>query len=149
LRSTVVRLFSVYGPHLQKQLLWDVCSRLQRNEQTLVLGGTGAETRDWTDVRDVVRLLALIGRLPPDRQTCRIINGGSGRGTSVAQIAAMLAKNLQRDVAIRYSGARRAGDPFSLLADDTALLQLPFDWRISLEQGIVDYVTWFKDHVRD
>ena len=65
------------------------------------------------------------------------------------KIAAMLAKNLQRDVAIRYSGARRAGDPFSLLADDTALLQLPFDWRISLEQGIVDYVTWFKDHVRD
>ena len=30
IRSTVARLFSVYGPRLRKQLLWDLCSRLQR-----------------------------------------------------------------------------------------------------------------------
>jgi UDP-glucose 4-epimerase len=147
LRSTVVRLFSVYGPHLRKQLLWDICSRLQ-HEQTLVLSGTGAEMRDWTDVRDVVRLLAKIGELP-QLETFRVINGGSGRGTRVAEIATMLVKNWNRDVAVRYSGAVRAGDPFSLLADDAGLRQLPFDWRISIERGIVDYVKWFKDQVRD
>jgi UDP-glucose 4-epimerase len=147
LRSTVVRLFSVYGPHLRKQLLWDICSRLQQDEQTMVLAGTGAETRDWTDVRDVVRLLALIGKLP-QHQTCRVINGGSGRTTSVAEIATMLVKNWKRDVAVRYSGAVRAGDPFSLLADDVVLRQLPFDWRISIEQGIADYVNWFKEQAR-
>ena len=67
LRSTVARLFSVYGPHLRKQLLWDICSRLERNGRTLVLGGTGAEIRDWTDVRDVARLLTKIGELPAAR----------------------------------------------------------------------------------
>jgi UDP-glucose 4-epimerase len=148
LRSTVVRLFSVYGPQLRKQLLWDICSRLQQDEPTLVLGGSGAETRDWTDVRDVVRLLAKIGELP-QQETCRVINGGSGRATSVAEIANMLVKNWTRDVPVRYSGAVRAGDPFSLLADDAGLRRLPFDWRISIEQGIVDYVKWFKDQVRD
>jgi UDP-glucose 4-epimerase len=148
LRSTVVRLFSVYGPHLRKQLLWDICSRLQQDQQTLVLGGTGAETRDWTDVRDVVRLLVKIGELP-QQEAFRVINGGSGRATSVAEIANMLVKNWTRDVPVRYSGAVRAGDPFSLLADDAGLRRLPFDWRISIEQGIVDYVTWFKDQVRD
>jgi UDP-glucose 4-epimerase len=148
LRSTVVRLFSVYGPHLRKQLLWDICSRLQQNEQTLVLGGTGAETRDWTDVRDVVRLLATIGELP-QQEMFQVINGGSGRGTSVAEVANMLVTNWTRDVPVRYSGAARAGDPFSLLADDAGLRRLPFDWRISIEQGIVDYVKWFKDQRRD
>src|ERR1700704_3165757 len=64
LSSTVARLFSVYGPRLRKQLLWDICSRLQRGERTLVLGGTGDEIRDWTDVRDVVRLLTKIPELP-------------------------------------------------------------------------------------
>ena len=29
LSSTVARLFSVYGPHLRKQLLWDICSRFR------------------------------------------------------------------------------------------------------------------------
>ena len=65
LRSTVARLFSVYGPNLRKQLLWDMCSRLQAGERTLVLGGTGAEVRDWIDVRDVD---AAVGQ---DRRRCR------------------------------------------------------------------------------
>ena len=81
MRTLVARLFSVYGPKLRKQLLWDICSRLQQNEQTLVLGGTGGEIRDWTDVRDVARLLTVIADLPQPEKF-GIINGGSGRGIS-------------------------------------------------------------------
>ena len=58
IRATIIRLFSVYGPSLRKQLLWDLCSRLAQGQRELVLGGTGNEARDWIDVRDVVRLLA-------------------------------------------------------------------------------------------
>jgi UDP-glucose 4-epimerase len=147
LRSTVVRLFSVYGPHLRKQLLWDICYRLQQGERTLVLGGTGDEIRDWTDVRDVVRLLTKIGD-PSQQETFRVINGGSGRGTRVVDIASMLVKNWGSQIAVRYSGVVRAGDPFSLLADDAGLRDLPFDWRIPIDRGLVDYVSWFKDQVR-
>jgi UDP-glucose 4-epimerase len=146
LSSTVARLFSVYGPRLRKQLLWDICSRLAQGERMLVLGGTGDEIRDWTDVRDVVRLLAVIGELP-QQQKFRVINGGSGRATSVAGIAGALVKAWGGDVAVRYSGVVRAGDPISLLADDTSLCRLPFDWRILVDRGLSDYVNWFKDHV--
>ena len=146
-RSTVARLFSVYGPNLRKQLLWDICSRLQQGERTLVLGGTGEEIRDWTDVRDVARLLTRIGELP-QQETFRVINGGSGRGTSVADIASMLVRNWGGDIAVRYSGVVRAGDPFSLLADDAGLRRLPFDWQIPIDRGLADYVNWFKDQVR-
>lgn len=147
LRSTVARLFSVYGPHLRKQLPWDICSRLQQGERTLVLGGTGDEIRDWTDVRDVARLLTKIGELP-QQDTFRVINGGSGRGTRVADIASMLVKNWGCEIAVRYSGVVRAGDPVSLLADDTGLRRLPFDWRIAVDRGLADYMSWFKDQVR-
>jgi UDP-glucose 4-epimerase len=146
-RSTVMRLFSVYGPHLRKQLLWDVCSRLQRDERTLILGGTGSELRDWTDVRDVARLLVKIGELP-QQEAFQIINGGSGLGTCVADMAAMLVKNWGGGIAVRYSGVVRAGDPYSLLADDTKLRRLPFAWQIPVGQGLADYVQWFRDHIR-
>ena len=95
IRSTVVRLFSVYGPRLRKQLLCDICCRLARGETGLVLGGTGGEIRDWTDVRDVVRLLAKVGELP-QRETFWIMNGGSGRGTSIAEIAKYAGQALGR-----------------------------------------------------
>ena len=147
IRSTVVRLFSVYGPRLRKQLLCDICSRLARGETGLVLGGTGGEIRDWTDVRDVVRLLAKVGELPQG-ETFWTMNGGSGRGTSIAEIASMLVRQWGGDICVRFSGAARAGDPFSMLADDARLRQMPFDWRIPIDQGLADYVRWFRDQVR-
>ena len=134
IRSTVARLFSVYGPRLRKQLLWDICSRLQQDGRTLVLGGTGAEVRDWTDVRDVARLLACIAE-QPQQEAFRVINGGCGRGTTVAEIAQMIVRHWGGDVAVRYSGIVRAGDPFSLVADAAGLHRLPFDWRIPVEHG--------------
>lgn len=147
LRSTVVRLFSVYGPRLRKQLLWEACCRLAQGGTELVLGGTGEEIRDWTDVRDIARLLTKISELPQP-ETVSIINGGSGRGTSVAEIASMLVKQWDRDIPVRFSGTVRAGDPFSLLASDARLRQMPFDWKISIDQGLADYVRWFKDQAR-
>lgn len=147
LRSTVARLFSVYGPHLRKQLLWDMCSRLQRGERTLVLGGTGAEVRDWIDVRDAARLFAKIAEVP-QRESYQVVNGGSGHGTTVADITGMLVKNWGGDIAVRFSGIVRPGDPFSLLADDAKLRRLPFDWQIPLDRGLAEYVPWFKEQAR-
>jgi UDP-glucose 4-epimerase len=147
LRSTIARLFSVYGPNLRKQLLWDLCSRLYSGEQTLVLGGTGAETRDWTDVRDVAQFLVKLIDWPQS-EPFQIINGGSGVGTSVVEIAEMLTKNWGGDIAAKFSGVVRPGDPFSLVADSAFAHAAGFTWRIPLTKGLSDYVYWFKDHVR-
>ncbi|MGN8549099.1 NAD-dependent epimerase/dehydratase family protein [Bradyrhizobium sp. 13971] len=143
IRCSIVRLFSVYGPNLRKQLLWDICSRLAANEQVLTLGGTGNEIRDWTDVRDVARLLASVAA-PSSPAAFRVINGGSSRGTSVADIAAGLIRQWGGNTVVRHSGVSRPGDPLSLLADDAVLRQIGFDWRIPLDRGLADYVAWFK-----
>lgn len=147
LRSTVARLFSVYGPSLRKQLPWDICSRLQAGERNLVLGGSGAEVRDWTDVRDVVRLLAEIGERPQP-EAFGVINAGSGLGKTVAEVAAVITENWGGGISVNYSGVVRAGDPPSLLADDAAVRALRFDWKIPVEQGLADYVSWFKGQAR-
>lgn len=147
MQSTVARLFSVYGPNLRKQLPWDICSRLRAGERSLVLGGTGAEVRDWTDVRDVARLLAAIcGK--PQSEVFQVINAGSGRGTTVSRVAARLAECWGGAISIQYSGAVRPGDPTSLFSDDALLHTLPFEWSIPVEQGLADYVSWFKGVVR-
>jgi UDP-glucose 4-epimerase len=147
LRSTVARLFSVYGPHLRKQLLWDLCSRLHSGEQRLVLGGTGAEMRDWTDVRDVARFLVKLNDIPQS-ESFHIINGGSGIGTTVAEIAEVLTKKWGGDIGVKFSGIVRAGDPFSLVADPDLVHAAGFAWQIPVARGLSDYVCWFKDHVR-
>ncbi|KRQ98348.1 NAD-dependent epimerase/dehydratase family protein [Bradyrhizobium valentinum] len=147
LHTTVVRLFSVYGAFLRKQLLWDMCLRLQRGERELVLGGTGGEVRDWVDIRDVVKLLANLAERQQGEKF-QVINGGCGAGTTVAEIADILTKSWGGQASVRFSGVVRPGDPFSLVADGGKVRALPFTWEIPLPRGIADYVHWFKEDTR-
>jgi UDP-glucose 4-epimerase len=146
-RSTVIRLFSVYGPLLRKQLLWDLCTRLQSGARTLLLGGTGGEMRDWTDVRDVARLLTGLGA-QEQRQPFHLLNGGSGIGTEVKVVAETVAGGWGGDVTVQFTGSARQGDPFSLVSDTASLSDLAFQWQVPVAQGIEDYLRWFKDQVR-
>jgi len=142
-RSIVLRLFSVYGPTLRKQLLWDLCSRLQGGERKLVLGGTGDEMRDWTNVRDIARLLAVVPTYAVPGPY-HVLNGGSGVGTSVAQIARYVIDNWGDGLSVEFSGQTRAGDPKSLISDSTELEALGFQWKTRLDAGVNEYVQWFK-----
>jgi UDP-glucose 4-epimerase len=150
LQIAVARLFSVFGPELKKQLLWDMCTRLAAGESSLVLGGSGNELRDWTDVREVARALELL--LSQAKPVTSIINVGSGVATSVRHIALGLMAAWQGHesaaYALGFSGRSRPGDPFSLVADPHRLNSLGFQWRLSLGQGLADYVNWFKDRSR-
>jgi len=145
LRSVIVRLFSVYGSWLRKQLLWDLCSRLASGETELRLGGTGEELRDWTEVRDVVSLLKIAAMIEGEGVT--VVNGGSGVATSVHKIAGMLVSAWGADARVEYTGFGRPGDPFSLVADNSQLTEIGFKWRVSVADGVRAYTEWFKESI--
>lgn len=146
LHITIPRLFSVYGPGLKKQLLWDLCSKLHAGITPLTLGGSGAELRDWTEVGDVVRALDLLASRA-ERQLL-ISNVGSGIGTNVRQITQHVANNWLQQSEVpfpfQFSGKSRTGDPFSLIAEPSMLNAMGFKWRNQIDAGISSYVSWFR-----
>lgn len=142
LRCVIVRLFSVYGPWLYKQLLWDLCSRLAAGADRLQLGGDGGELRDWTEVGDIARLLQeATGVASADVPT---INGGTGIATPVADVARMLAAAWGGAVPVEFSGVVRPGDPYSLVSTPCSIGGRAFAWRVPVAAGIPQYVDWFK-----
>lgn len=143
-RLAVARLFSVYGSFLQKQLLWDLCTKLASGTTEVELGGTGEELRDWTDVRDVVRALSLVKDLASD--AVPVLNVGSGRATSVHEVASIVTDAWPTIANIVFSGKSRKGDPYSLVADGSRLRALGFEWAVPVETGIRDYVSWYLLH---
>ena len=141
MKVVVARLFSVYGTLLQKQLIWDLCTKLATNSAAVELGGTGGELRDWTDVRDVVRALNLImGQASCD---VPVINIGTGRAVSVREVVSLVIEAWPIMAHVSFNGNSRVGDPFSLVADGSRLGSLGFKWLISAEKGIEDYVSWY------
>lgn len=142
--AIAVRLFSVYGPGLAKQLLWDLSGRLSRNEDVVTLGGTGGELRDWTHVSDVARALEKAAGMA--QVGMPVINAGSGKAVSVRDVAGCLAAAHGRDPAcLRFSGQSRPGDPFSLVACKGRLADAGFDWHVEiLDGGIAEYANWYR-----
>jgi UDP-glucose 4-epimerase len=146
-KVAVARLFSVFGSGLKKQLLWDICTRLATGQSSFTLGGTGEELRDWTDVRDVVRALESLE--DKASSTVPVFNVGTGIATPVREVATLLAKHWgkgSQPAVLQFTGQYRKGDPFSLVADSSALNSLGFEWRVLLDQGLADYVSWFRKH---
>jgi UDP-glucose 4-epimerase len=141
LEVSIARLFSVYGSGLRKQLLWDLCSRLSRAKETVQLGGTGAELRDWTEIRDVARALGLLAT--SYHTDVFVTNVGTGVGTSVGRIAELVIQAWPHRAEISFNGTSRPGDPFSLVAGADRLGDMGFDWTVPVEQGVSDYVKWF------
>lgn len=140
-RAAVVRLFSVYGPGLRKQLWWDACTRLARKEPAL-FSGDGAESRDWLHVRDAAALLAMAGgRAGGD---CPVVNGGSGRAVSLRELLSQLFALQDRADKPVFTGVGRKGDPKRYCADIG--LARAWGWTPGTEwrKGLEEYLDWFR-----
>jgi UDP-glucose 4-epimerase len=143
LQISIVRLFSIYGTGLYKQLLWDLCSRLRQLPDKLDMNGTGKELRDWLYIEDAVKILVTVGMKITDELL--IINGGTGKGTCVREVVDLTCQAWHILPEITFSGQSRPGDPLILVANIDKLDRLGFKPQYNLTQGIEKYVSWFKD----
>ena len=142
LNVNIVRLFSIYGPGLSKQLIWDLCCKLSSTPTTITLHGTGQELRDWVYIKDAVRILEAVCKDKSHAFT--IINGGSGHGTTVSDVVSQVCQSWKQSPNIIFSGQQRPGDPMRLVADTKRLDRLGLKLEHDLEHGVDAYVKWFQ-----
>ena len=141
LKTRVVRFFSLYGEGLRKQLLWDTCAKLASGGIELAMFGTGDERRDFMHGRDAARLILQLG--DPALGDFVLVNGGTGRATTVRAIAERLATQTGRFVNLSFDGAKHPGNPTSLVADAGKLAhEIGFKPQTELASGIAAYARW-------
>jgi UDP-glucose 4-epimerase len=138
--SVAVRPFSVYGPGLRKQLLWDACRKFASAKP--LFDGDGSEVRDWLHVEDLAALIAQVAGRP--QMGFSALNAGSGRGAAVRDIVAMVADNFASATPPRFSGSPRPGDPQAYVADIASARALGWSPSMNLAEGVSDYVRWFR-----
>jgi UDP-glucose 4-epimerase len=142
LETAVLRMFSVYGEGLRKQLLWDCGVKLMADTDSIGLGGTGDELRDWIHIDDAAAMMLKVAAAAG--VDCPIFNGGSGVAVKVRDIVALLSKALQRTQRVEFSGITRRGDPAVLVADTARIKATGVSCRVSLNAGVERYADWFK-----
>jgi UDP-glucose 4-epimerase len=138
LQYIIMRIFSAYGNGLRKQILWDACRKLAKQESLFL--GTGEETRDFIHVDDIARLVA---RIIDQRIFNQTLNVGSGEQVSVKRLIQVIAENMNYPInKIRFNGEVRFGDPLRWEADISLIQKLGFTREVTLENGIQQYVDW-------
>ena len=146
LKYISLRLFSVYGEGLCKQLIWDTCNKLVKNEGQITLGGKGDELRDWIYIDDVIHVLykAFENRFVMPN----VVNVASGTPISVADIIALVIKSWGEDYSYSFSGESRKGDPKSLVAGISLLKSLNLSPATTIETGLLKTVLWYKSYLK-
>ena len=141
--ASIVRLFSVYGCGLRKQLLWDALSKLARSE--IVFMGTGEEVRDWLHVEDAAELL--LTAKEHTSAECPIVNGGSGKGVTVRDLLLHLARDFgSEELEPSFSGTRRTGDPSRYIADIECARAWGWEPKRRWQEGVSEYAHWWRTH---
>ena len=141
LAITVVRLFSVYGPGLRKQLLWDAMNKFVTGGSEFF--GTGQERRDWVHIDDVCRFMSLLLQHPAAAGRMRIYNCAAGQSATTADVLTALA-TAAGAAPPRFNGQVRAGDPTCLVAD-CSKAERELGWRATVpwREGVAQYAAWF------
>ena len=146
--TVAFRYFNVYGT---RQALSNpytgICaifsSRLM-NDQAPTIFEDGQQSRDFVNVKDIVRsnLLAL----ETDKADYQSLNIGTGRATTVKQIAGLLAKGLGKDIEPEIVGKYREGDIRHCVADIwKARKLLGYEPQVTLEDGLAELLNWLGE----
>ena len=141
---TVIRFFSIYGVGLKKQLLWDACVKLSNEKGRIQFYGTGRETRDWLHVRDAAELVYVLNN--SQEPGFEVVNGGMGARTAVADVLHRLSLKMKSSATIVMGKEEKIGDPAHYWADISKVRKLGWTPRCNLDDGLQEYVQWFKSH---
>lgn len=138
----VIRFFSIYGDGLMKQLLWDLCRKIEDSDSEVILHGTGEEVRDWIHVDDAAALMMkLAGQVS---ENYIVANGGTGEAATVADVAEEVRDAFGKDIEIGFNGVIRQGDPRFYQADMQYVKSMGWEPSRTWQDGIMAYVEWFK-----
>jgi len=140
LPAVSARLFSVYGPRQQKQVVYDLLSKLRANPQRLEILGDGSQARDFTYVLDVVEALVLVAAKAPGRG--EVYNVASGTTRTIAELVEACCHVCGLTPTIAYTGQIRPGDAERWEVDISRLKQLGFTPRAEFKTALAATRDW-------
>ena len=142
LECVILRPFAIYGPGLSPRSLVGTVVRQTRRGHATVLRDL-RPVRDFCYVGDLAEAIvsACTAPLPP----FTVVNIGSGRGTSVAQVARMVARLRQRPILVRAGRPPSTGPaPVDRLVADPRRAGLLLGWHAhtALSTGLRRTIRW-------
>ena len=144
----IVRPFSIYGVGQKKMLLWDLVCKFVKDD-TVLLSGTGDETRDYIHVNDFIQGMNIL--ISEEKSLCeyKAYNIANGKQIKIKKLAELVKKSICSNKEIIFTKNNRAGDPLYWEADISRIRELGYVQDVPVEKGINEYVNWAKGEIEN
>lgn len=145
LRTSILRYFNVYGPRQKDSPYSGVIAiwlgKIIRDEDLLVFGD-GKNSRDFTNVKDIIQANLLVAEKDFSGQ---LFNIGAGCPINLTELAKLMLKiTNKQNLKIIYTDPR-PGDILNSYADISKAKELlNFKPKYNQESGLKDYLEWYK-----
>ena len=136
LNSIILRFFNIYGSGQSPQhagVITKFLNNIQENKP-LEIYGNGNQTRDFIHIDDAVECISLAIK-NIDKKIGKIYNVGSGKSTSILDIANLLLKLSGKNLPINFKPEIK-GDILHSKTSTTVKKELGFEPKISLQEGL-------------
>jgi UDP-glucuronate 4-epimerase len=151
---TGLRFFTIYGPWGRPDMAIFLFTRAILEGKPIKLFNHGKMRRDFTHIDDVCRVvLRLVDHIPGNDgrasgAPARIYNVGNNHPEEIKYVVGLLEKALGR-VAVKDMLPMQPGDVTETFADVGDLMRdVGFAPRTSIEDGIADFVAWYRGHYK-
>jgi UDP-glucuronate 4-epimerase len=142
-----VRLFTVYGPRQRPDLAIHKFARLMSDGRPIPFYGDGSSARDYTFIADIVDgiVRSLDWSVGAEPSAFEIVNLGESQTTSLSQLVEMISSELGVEATLDRQPQQPGDVERTYASVDKARALLGYDPRTSMEDGIRQFVDWFRD----
>jgi UDP-glucuronate 4-epimerase len=142
--TTGLRFFTVYGPWGRPDMaLYKFVDNIIHGTEIEVYND-GNMSRDFTYIDDIVDGV-IIALESMEHGKNEIYNIGYGERVQLMDFVQEIEKNLDREAIIRYSPMHPA-DNQDTWSDTTKLQALGYKPKVSMQEGVANFVEWYKTY---
>ena len=145
--AIIIRPFNTYGPnqHLEKVIPRFITNAILK--EPLTIHGSGDNTRDWVYVEDLCKALDKVMHVGLDKVKGQVINIGTGKDTSVNEIANMVLSRLNKPSTWITHTPDRFGQVAKHVASTDKAYQI-LNWKaaIDLDRGLDLTIEWYEQN---
>jgi dTDP-glucose 4,6-dehydratase/UDP-glucose 4-epimerase len=136
-----IRVFSAYGPGLRKQIFWDLYQKSLKSK-TIELFGTGAETRDFIYIEDLIFAIEKV--IEKANFVGEIINVGNNEEITIRYAAESFLKCIGYEGNLTFNNCIKTGDPLHWKADNSHLVELGYQRKVDFITGLKYINQWIR-----
>ena len=140
---TVFRFFNIYGPFQKNGLIPSIFNKIKNNE-SITIFGKGDQVRDYVYIEDIIPFFEQAASSDVGKN--KVLNLGTGNGTTILEIVQYISKILKIEPIIEYQSVRPG--EIGNFVSDIKLLNKTFGNTPSTDvmKGLTQTINWLKNN---